>query len=82
MNNICIYENPYDFAVENWDGFDSLTEDQKLYLEHVNDFEEWNFCLIDYVNVYVYSRIDGTVIGKFDTIDEFMESAMSEYEEE
>ena len=82
IDNITVYDDPFALADENWDGMENLTEDQRLYVQHVNDFEEWKFLLVNYTQVIVFSGCDGFVCGKFETIDEFMENLMESYEEE
>lgn len=81
IRNIQIYDNVYDMAQEYWDKFDTLTENEKHYLMHLNDYQEWKYCLIDESIVIIYSGVDGLVICKTD-LDGFFSANLDDYDED
>ena len=80
ISSIRIYEDPAEIikeaAPEYWE---SLSDAYRLELEHMNDFEEWKFAVIEVgpeVMVYVFSSIDGETSGEPMGINEFIENCV------
>ena len=82
IKSIAIYDEVYELAFENIEHFDEgITEDMKDFLVHMNDFESTRFCLINYEAVLVYEETCGDVIARYDSVEDFVNSCMEEYEE-
>lgn len=79
-DNVTYYAEQYDLLKENYPEFlEALTEDEKLDVLHMLDFEDYGFLLINYETVIVL--YDEQIIEVFDSLEKFADS-VKEYIEE
>lgn len=57
---------------------DKFTEDFRRYLLHLNDFDPFNFAVINYDTVITLDSVNGDVLG-INKIDEFLQQALLDY---
>ena len=79
-DNVTYYMEQYDLLKENYPEFlETLTEDEKLDVLHMLDFEDYGFLLINYEMVIVL--YDEQIIEVFDSLEKFADS-VKEYIDE
>ena len=79
-DNVTYYAEQYDLLKENYPEFlEALTEDEKLDVLHMLDFEDYGFLLINYEMVIVLH--DEQIIEVFDSLEKFADS-VKEYIDE
>lgn len=78
FKNLWIYDNEAQvIALHRPELYDSLTEEEKSELIHMNDFEGLAFAVIDEKAVAVIEDLTGDVIEEFKSIDEFIAATLA-----
>ena len=82
IQKIAIYSDACQLGQEQLDDFENIVDsDRQDYLAHMNDFEPFQFAVIDGA-VYVYDRLSDDVVGSYQTAQEFIDDCLLGYEEE
>ena len=83
ITNICVYHDAYDLVYEHCDGEEwmTLSEDARMNLKHLTDWEYLDFIVINEEDVISTDRLTGDVIGT-DTLKEFIRQCIEAAKEE
>lgn len=76
VNNMQHYDCPMkifeDFAPEK---LKNMTEDEKLFLDHIDDFEGVDYAVLNYERVVIFDCLNGDIYA-VDSIDEFIKQTV------
>lgn len=82
IQKIAIYSDACQLGQEQLDDFENIVDsDRQDYLAHMNDFEPFQFAVIAGA-VYVYDRLSEDVVGSYETVQEFIDSCLEDYEDD
>lgn len=72
VKNVSTYVSAYDLILENERDFlAGLSEDEECFVCHFDDFEGFQYILVDYETVIVTDSCSGLVLNVYDSIDMF-----------
>ena len=83
ISNICVYHSACSLVYEHLDREEwmSLSEDAKLNLKHLTDWDYQDFIVINDEEVIATDRLTGDVVG-YTSIEEFIRKAIEAAKEE
>ena len=84
LERIKHYSSSYDLIMEEYDPevTEALTEDEKDYLTHVDDYEWVSFFLVNGDTVYVCDRVLGGIEGEPVSLEDFAQNVLNYVREE